>query len=221
MTQDHDAVRMLLGAYVLGGLDAADRRTVEDHLPTCAICRDEVAELAVLPGLLHRLTPSEAAADLAPAVPTVPTAPTASLLASVTHTVQRQRRRRRLLTAVGGLVAAAVTTVALVFGIQANRTPPVDGTVITLGPVDSAGRGEARLITKQWGTAVTLQAWQMPADGPFSLEIYGPNGREECAAVWGRTTDGHMVVNGATSLKPEEIRSVKVMGSGKILLQNA
>ena len=47
MTQDHDAVRMLLGAYVLGGLDAADRRTVEDHLPNCVTCRDEVAELVV------------------------------------------------------------------------------------------------------------------------------------------------------------------------------
>jgi len=215
MTQDHDAVRMLLGAYVLGGLDAADRRTVEDHLPTCATCRDEVAELAVLPGLLHRLTPSEAAADLAP------TAPTASLLDSVTRTVQRQRRRRRLLTAVGGLVAAAVTTIALVFGIQANRTPPVEvAAVITLDPSGGDGRGEAQLVAKQWGTAVTLQAWQMPADGPFSLEIFGADGREECAAVWGRTTDGHMVVSGATSLKPDQIRSVKVMGSGKVLLAN-
>jgi len=218
MTTDHDAARMLLGAYVLGGLDAVDRRTVEDHLPSCATCRDEVAELAVLPGLLRRLTPSEAAADL---TPTTQPAPTASLLASVTRTVQQQRRRRRRLTLVGGLVAAAVTIVALVFGIQASQTPPAEvAAVIILDPSRGEGHGEAQLVSKQWGTAVTLQAWQMPAEGPFSLEIFGVDGREECAAVWGRTTDGHMVVNGATSLKPDQIRSVKVMGSGNVLLTN-
>ena len=215
MTADHDAARMLLGAYVLGGLDAADRRRVEDHLSSCAVCRDEVAELAVLPGLLRRLTPDEAAAGLAPA------APAPRLLASVTRTVQRQRRRRTRLAVAGGLVAAAVTVVALVFGIQAVRSqPPEPSRVVALGPSDGAGRGEAKLVAKQWGTAVTLQAWQMPTEGPFSLEIVGPNGREECAAVWGRTVDGHMVVTGATSLKPEDIRSMTVMTSGHELLHN-
>lgn len=44
-----------VGAYVLGALVPAERDAFEKHLGECAICRDEVAELAVLPGLLGRI----------------------------------------------------------------------------------------------------------------------------------------------------------------------
>jgi anti-sigma factor RsiW len=44
-----------VGAYVLGALVPAEREAFERHLAECAICRDEVADLAVLPGLLGRL----------------------------------------------------------------------------------------------------------------------------------------------------------------------
>ena len=44
-----------VGAYVLGALVPAEREAFEKHLAGCAICREEVAELAVLPGLLGRI----------------------------------------------------------------------------------------------------------------------------------------------------------------------
>jgi hypothetical protein len=50
----HAAVRVLLGASVLGLLRGDERRTVEDHLLRCEACRREVARLAPLPALLHR-----------------------------------------------------------------------------------------------------------------------------------------------------------------------
>src|ERR1700738_1996068 len=40
------------GAYVLGALSPAERAAFERHLPGCASCRESVADLAVLPGLL-------------------------------------------------------------------------------------------------------------------------------------------------------------------------
>ncbi len=43
------------GAYLLGSLSPAERTSYERHLATCTICRETVAELAVLPGLLGRL----------------------------------------------------------------------------------------------------------------------------------------------------------------------
>ena len=43
------------GAYVLGALAPAERADFERHLPACATCREAVANLAVLPGLLGRL----------------------------------------------------------------------------------------------------------------------------------------------------------------------
>jgi anti-sigma factor RsiW len=44
-----------VGAYVLGALVPAERDAFEKHLGECAICREEVADLAVLPGLLGRI----------------------------------------------------------------------------------------------------------------------------------------------------------------------
>jgi anti-sigma factor RsiW len=49
-----------LGAYVLGALEREERSRLEAHLETCAVCREELEELAPLPGLLSRLTVDEA-----------------------------------------------------------------------------------------------------------------------------------------------------------------
>jgi anti-sigma factor RsiW len=44
------------GAYVLGALSPGERARFEHHLAGCAACRNAVAEVAVLPALLGRLT---------------------------------------------------------------------------------------------------------------------------------------------------------------------
>ena len=49
-------------AYVLGALSPPERDAYERHLDGCAACRAEVADLAVLPGLLGRLDASTAQA---------------------------------------------------------------------------------------------------------------------------------------------------------------
>jgi anti-sigma factor RsiW len=43
------------GVYVLGALAPSERAEFERHLASCSACRDAVANLAVLPGLLSRL----------------------------------------------------------------------------------------------------------------------------------------------------------------------
>jgi Putative zinc-finger len=47
-------IRLELGVYLLGAIGAADRGAVVAHLACCTRCRDEIAGLACLPGLLHR-----------------------------------------------------------------------------------------------------------------------------------------------------------------------
>lgn len=52
----------LLGAYLLGGLDAGDRAMFESHLGQCRECRDELAGLETLPALLDVLPAPDALA---------------------------------------------------------------------------------------------------------------------------------------------------------------
>ncbi len=53
-------IRLELGVYVLGAIEPAGRSAVDAHLACCAGCRDELAKLACLPGLLSRVTADEA-----------------------------------------------------------------------------------------------------------------------------------------------------------------
>lgn len=50
------------GAYVLGALSPSERSSFERHMADCAACREAVASVAVLPGLLARLSSADAAA---------------------------------------------------------------------------------------------------------------------------------------------------------------
>ncbi|MFG2521661.1 zf-HC2 domain-containing protein [Streptomyces sp. NPDC048527] len=56
MNSGHTEVHTLVGAYVLGGLEERERRLFERHLTGCAECRDELAGLTPVLGLLRRTT---------------------------------------------------------------------------------------------------------------------------------------------------------------------
>jgi len=53
-------IRLDLGVYLLGAIGTADRGAVDAHLASCAACRDELVQLACLPGLLSRVTADDA-----------------------------------------------------------------------------------------------------------------------------------------------------------------
>ncbi|WP_226874289.1 anti-sigma factor family protein [Microbispora sitophila] len=61
-----EEVRISLGAYVLGALDAEETAEVEAHLETCAACRAELAELSGLPSLLARVSAEDIERAAAP-----------------------------------------------------------------------------------------------------------------------------------------------------------
>ncbi|MFF1689729.1 MULTISPECIES: zf-HC2 domain-containing protein [unclassified Streptomyces] len=56
MNSGHTEVHTLMGAYVLGGLEEHESRLFERHLTVCAECREELAGLTPLLGLLRRTT---------------------------------------------------------------------------------------------------------------------------------------------------------------------
>lgn len=57
-----DRLRPELGAYLVGAISVQDRAKLVRHLASCERCRDELAGLAALPGLLHR-APGEPPAE--------------------------------------------------------------------------------------------------------------------------------------------------------------
>ena len=80
------------GAYVLGALSPAERAAYERHLATCSFCREAVADIAVLPGLLGRLD----AADFAKLLdPTLVASRQPNRTPDLVSAAQTTRRRER------------------------------------------------------------------------------------------------------------------------------
>jgi predicted anti-sigma-YlaC factor YlaD len=135
------------GAYVLGALTPTDRAGYERHLATCAECRDEVAELAVLPGLLSRLD-AETAVALAEPPQRAPRSILTRTLAAASASRIRERRRHRWALAGTGLVAAFL---AVLLGIGATTVvtggsrPPTQPVVAQMTP-SSADDGIIALV---------------------------------------------------------------------------
>jgi predicted anti-sigma-YlaC factor YlaD len=53
-------IRQALGVYLLGAIGPADRSAVSGHLAGCADCREVLARLAGLPGLLGNVPTADA-----------------------------------------------------------------------------------------------------------------------------------------------------------------
>ena len=101
-------VRQLLGVYVVGAIEPAERTVVDDHLAECQACRDELASLAGLPALLSRVPVEDVERiSLAPVELPEPAEPSPELLSSLVSRVSA-RRRSRMWRAVAAAAAAAL-----------------------------------------------------------------------------------------------------------------
>jgi anti-sigma factor RsiW len=199
-------------AYVLGALPAGERSEFEVHLAQCHDCRQAVAELAGIPGLLSRVS----ADDLEDDVPVPDT-----LVPRLLREVRRSSRRRRVV--VGGLSAAAVllavagTTVVL--DRSGSDPPGVAMTAVVASPVTAS----VRLVAHPWGTEVTMDCryadsseWSLP----YSLVAVNHRGESHEIATWVVGPSHEATVSGSVPWQPDAIDRIEVrLGSGQTVLR--
>jgi anti-sigma-K factor RskA len=206
----HHELQLLLGAYVLGGLDADDRRLLEEHLPSCKTCTAELARFAAVPGLLQ----------LAPApAPEPVTAPEDSLpkLISAANAERSTRQRRRWMLAAAA-VALVLSGVAGGLLLVDRNTGPTPTEVVSTA--DAHVVGSAVLSAREWGTEVHLELDYLPRGSqPYTAWAVDRYGHEEQAAAWRLPPGGRCSVTGATSFPRTELDRIEVRSAdGKTLL---
>ncbi len=207
MTCDDD-LRVLLGAYILGGLTDQDHRAFAAHLRTCHDCQVEAAQFSGLPRLLDLVDdPLEESEPVGS-----PRDPGPELSRTLLTRVRQQRRRAR----VRMLSAAAVVGIALIgFGwfFGARLATPVRPAATQLSASPQSGSNaqvDMALVSKAWGTELQLTATKLPTQGKFTLWVVDESGQAVQVATWGATPAGAAILTAASAVPTPQIRTVEV-----------
>ncbi|MFI9641299.1 zf-HC2 domain-containing protein [Micromonospora sp. NPDC051925] len=218
------------GAYVLGALAPADRAAYERHLAGCAPCRQAVAEVAVLPGLLGRLDPTTLE-EFLPPPPEISRAP--ELIATARDRRRRDRTRNRRRYAVTALVAAVFALVLGFGGASALRPAPTPAPttqavrMVSMAPVSAktpAVHAEIGLSGTKWGTEVVMHCgYDATVDYgkayTFRLVAHGPDDATEQIASWLAAPGDDVNLRGATRFTDSElVRLELVRADGTLVL---
>jgi hypothetical protein len=222
------------GAYVLGALSPAERAAYERHLATCSFCREAVADIAVLPGLLGRLDPVDFERLLQPE-PSPPARPARSLTPDLVTAAQSKRRQERKRTRVRVLsTAAAAACLALVIGVgmvflvsrdQAPATSP-PGPVVAMVPAsaDVPVSAQLNLTGTAGGTKINLVCVYSRRDPDLKsytirLMAYGPDDEQEQVGSWVASPGKEFDMSGVTHFASGALsRLALVRNDGRMLL---
>lgn len=198
------------GAYVLGALDDIDRAAFEQHLSGCDECRQRVAELSDLPGLLAGVDLADVEEDIAGPLPD-------TLLPRLVREVRRSRRRRTLV-AIGGAVAAAcaaaliaVTATGSDSGGPAWNPPAAAQVMRPVGP--SPVRAAVALAAQPQGTRITVFCHYPSGGGSevdYALTATDRNGGTHRLGSWWIAPGQNLIYVAPTSLHRGQIRQLAV-----------
>lgn len=198
--KDHQVLRERLGAYVLDGLDAAERAEVDAHLAACPGCRAELAAIAPLAGPLRAVDPDRVAApDGEPAPPAgfdeilrrVREESGGAPAPVVPLEPRRRARRTGLLVAAGAVVLALAGGAAgYGLGVRSAQGPREAVAVQALVP---GVRADAATIAHTWGVEVVLTARGFDAGRTYLVTVTDRDGRAYTAGAFVGTGGGEMV----------------------------
>jgi hypothetical protein len=219
------------GAYVLGALSPSERAAFERHLADCSACREAVANVAVLPGLLGRLSSADAAAVGSVTAEFATEQRIPKLVAAVGQA--RRKDRARLVVAV--LVTAAVALFAGVTagmaripaGLVAESTatpPPSTPAMIAMEPVsETDATAELAFEETLAGTVITMHcAYPMLSvfHRPYLFRLYaiGPDGQIEQVSSWNAAPGEEVTLTGTVRLSMHDLVRVELRGKDNSVL---
>jgi anti-sigma factor RsiW len=175
-------VRSELGVYVLGAIGPAERVKVDQHLAICPRCREELAGLAGLPGLLRRVPPDVATQAWADDTSGPRPGPPLDRLIS---RVSRIRLRRRLTAAAAALVIGLATATGLqVLHARLASTAPQWIDTETGGSPATRAWAAVRYAAQPWGAELEVRVTGIPVGTHCQLLVTNAQDQEIAAGGW-------------------------------------
>jgi predicted anti-sigma-YlaC factor YlaD len=201
----HDAT-LSLGAYVLGALDPDERADLERHLHACPACRDDLAEIAGMPGLLGKLTLEDIKAEL-PSPPEDLYHRLAGRADEESVRARGVRRRHRLVAAAAGVVLLAGVGAGI--GAWEATRPDPSSYAATAGRVHMT----VKLTDQATGTGLDVTVSGLPAGERCRLVAVAHDGTRDIAGAWAATYTGHAWVKGSTSIPSSQLEQLLLLSA--------
>jgi hypothetical protein len=180
-------IRQLLGVYVVGAIDPAERAIVDEHLSHCSDCTQELAGLAGLPALLGRVPLTDAEQLVVNgAEPPSADEPRPELLDSLLRrlTVRRKTRMWRGLAAAAAAVVIAVAG-GVAVGIVASHASDHDYQQEAYG--SNARTHVTAAVSYQptsWGTAMQVKVTGIKTGAECTFWVVNSRGERSVAGSW-------------------------------------
>lgn len=221
-------MRQLLGVYVVGAIDPAERSLVDEHLAECQSCRDELAGLAGLPAMLSRV-PAADVEQLSLPVLHLPGAvqPPDELLNSLLRKVSA-KRKSRMWRSVAAVAAAALIAGAGAATASQLASPATSGVARQEVVTAASPTGHISAVVDYarvgWGTAMRVQVNGIKPGTVCQFWVVGKNGTSEFAGAWKVAGNygpgfGEKAWYPASSVvSADSVRGFQITSGGKVLL---
>jgi hypothetical protein len=218
-------IRQLLGVYVVGAIDPAERALVDEHLAECQSCRDELAGLAGLPAMLSRV-PAADVEQLSLPLLHLPEAsqPSDELLNSLLGKVSA-KRKSRMWRNVAAVAAAAVIAAGGAATVS-QLTSPAVAQQDWAHAASPAGHIAALVDYSpvSWGTAMRVQVSGVKPGTVCQFWVVGKNGTSQYAGAWtvagnfGRGYGEKAWYPASSAVSADSVRGFQITSGGKVLL---
>lgn len=210
------SIRQLLGVYVVGAIDPAERSVVDEHLMQCPACRDELAGLAGLPAMLSRVPLAEAERIAAGTTLPENEPPPVDLLNSLLRKTWARRRARmwRSVTAVAAAAVIAAGSAAAAFELAAPSSLTATAT--------SASTHVGAVVdysAASWGSAMRVKVSGISAGTSCQFWVVSKHGWV-LAGSWtvGYSNGGNQWYPASSSVATSAVHGFVLTSGGKTLV---
>ncbi len=210
-----DEAEISLGVLVLGALEPGEREEVEAHVATCPRCAAALADIAPLPGLLHRvkMSASEMAGEgFTPA----PEHVLETALARVRDERVVPVRRQTSANWQPVLAAAAAAIVAVAIGLAAwSQVHHAPQRVVAAASSPTSGISANVVLTPTGsGTALDVSLSGVRAGEHCELVAISHDGLREVTSTWVADYEGMASLTGSTGLSTADISQLEIVTTG-------
>jgi hypothetical protein len=216
-------IRQLLGVYVVGAIDPAERAVVDAHLADCWACTEELGGLAGLPALLGRvpLADAEKLSEGGYGLPDMDEPP-AELLNGLLRRVTARRRNRiwRSVLALAAAVAiAAGGTAGVLHALQPSG--PADTTQDVVRASSAGVAGQVHYSATPWGgTTMRIAVMGIRQGTVCEFWVVDAAGRWSVAGTWTMGPGyGEHWYSESSPVDAPSVHGFKITSAGKTLLE--